>query len=216
MKKLILYISFLIIVVNACNNNKNNFVNICVDYELEVYQYILPILYSIDFVKKYEPVLPPDRMYIPLFLKEKEKYDIELAEYNSKIDTVKKYLFISDTLDMVNILLEFGNNIGCFNQIENCSNIIEQLCDSIDKLSLIPVNKNIINFDFYDKFGFKEEGLYVGMLSLSKVLFNDDYTEGCLSYSFVCGGKCAIDMLLIVEKSDNKWKIKKKITLGVS
>jgi len=210
MKKWTLYILFLMIILNACKSIKNNFVDQCIDYELEVYQSIID---SIKFINTFKPFRPSG---MPLSLKEKKRFDSELADYNSKMDTLKKYLFISDTFKIYNDQHEYGDSIGYFKQIENCSNMIEQLCDSIDNFSLIPVDIKIIDIDFYDKFGFKEDGLYVGALSLSKILFNDDYTEGCLSYSFVCGGKCAVDMLLIVEKCGNKWKIKKEIILGVS
>jgi len=218
MKKWSLYFLFLFFLVNVCNNNKNKFVDNCVDYEFEVYQ---SILYSIGFMRDYRPVSPPSPLEgtKDLFsLKERKNFELELAEFNSKIDTVKKYVFISDTLRMYNDLIELGNNIGYFYQIDNCSNIIEQLCDSIDKFSLIPVNTNMIidGSTFYDKFGFKEDGLYSGILTISKILFNDDYTEGCLLYSFVCGSKCAIEMLLIVVKREDKWEIKKEIFLSAS
>ena len=195
-------------VVNACNYN-NKSVDKCIDYELEVY---LSIIDSIKFIKTFEPFMPP----FSVSLKERKKFDLELAEFNSKMDTLKKYLFISDTFKIHNNQHEYGDSIGYFKKIENCSNMIEQLCDSIDNFSIIPIDINMVDFDFYNKFGLKEDGLYVGVLILSKILFNEDYTEGCLFYSFFCGGKCAVSMLLVVAKCGKKWKIKKEILFGVS
>jgi hypothetical protein len=184
---------------------------------LEVYQ---SILYSIGFIRGYGPIPPPPPppgAKDSFSLKERKEIELELVEFNSIMDTVKKYIFISDSLYVIDDdQIEYGDNIGYYNQIDNCSKIIEQLCDSNDKFSLIPVNASIVDKNFYDKFGFKEDGLYMGILSLSKVLFNEDYTKGCLSYSFVCGGKCAISKLLIVVKSGDKWKIKEEIFLSAS
>ena len=217
MKKLIIiFLSFVLFSsLNSClynnNKNKNKFVDTCIDYELEVY---ISILDSIVFMRGYGPFPPPP----PLSLKEKRKYEFEMEEFNSIIDTVAKYVFISDTLYMIDDLIKWGNKLGYFNQIVNCSNIIEQLCDSINKYTFIPINTNSIidYFAFYDKFEFQEDGLYMGLLSLSKVLFNDDYTKGCLFHSFVCGSKCARTLLIIVEKNGDKWEIKEEIFLSGS
>ena len=74
-------------------------------------------------------------------------------------------------------------------------------------IELIEAEK-ILNFDT------KENEF--GYLSLSRIIFNKDFTKGYLHFSFVCDNDCAWDGNIEIKKINGKWKISEYFSGGIA
>ncbi len=47
---------------------------------------------------------------------------------------------------------------------------------------------------------------FIGIIALSRIVFNKSKTKACLYYSYICGGECGEGEIVFLEKSPNGWK----------
>ncbi|MCC3160264.1 hypothetical protein LJ737_23710 [Hymenobacter sp. 15J16-1T3B] len=64
-----------------------------------------------------------------------------------------------------------------------------------------PAPRSGANYDWY------LQGCSIGMVSVSRLVFNAAQTKCLLAYNFYCGGKCGQGELLVVEKRGGHWII---------
>ena len=55
-----------------------------------------------------------------------------------------------------------------------------------------------------------------GYLSLSRILFNSNYTKGYLHFNFICGDGCAWDHNIEIKKINGKWEITEYFSGGIA
>lgn len=55
-----------------------------------------------------------------------------------------------------------------------------------------------------------------GYLSISRIIFNKNFTKGYLHYSFFCGSGCAWDNNVEISKINGTWKITQKFSGGIA
>jgi len=55
-----------------------------------------------------------------------------------------------------------------------------------------------------------------GLFSLSEIAFDKGHRHAIVSYSFVCGGLCGHGNDLVLEKTGNRWKVKKTCSSWIS
>ncbi|MDF7811871.1 hypothetical protein [Hymenobacter sp. YC55] len=71
----------------------------------------------------------------------------------------------------------------------------------------------------YDKYGEstnRNDDCIVGVVSMSKIVFNKEKDKGLLYYDFFCGNKCAKGEIIEILKINNRWKIINAVQLWVS
>lgn len=61
---------------------------------------------------------------------------------------------------------------------------------------------------------FKVEEL--GYLSLSRILFNSDFTKGYLNYEFYCGTNCFVSNNIEISRSNDKWTVSEYFSGGIA
>jgi hypothetical protein len=57
---------------------------------------------------------------------------------------------------------------------------------------------------------------YIGTFAFSKLILNSAKTKGLLFYKFMCGGLCGYGRLVLIEKKEGHWSIKKSLMMSVS
>lgn len=65
------------------------------------------------------------------------------------------------------------------------------------------------------RYSIKNESTYVqshddrviGRIGISRVYFNEEYSRGCLYYSFICRGDCGYGELVFIELVNGVWKV---------
>ncbi|TCI84513.1 hypothetical protein [Tenacibaculum sp. M341] len=55
-----------------------------------------------------------------------------------------------------------------------------------------------------------------GILAVSRIIFNRNYSKGYLYYTFYCGSGCAWDNNIEIQKIDGKWKITEYFSGGIA
>jgi hypothetical protein len=147
------------------------------------------------------------------------EYKIEIIKYNNleelrKKDTTKLLIGVNEKIYKPS-KYEFESIKSYFKrlklQIDTTNNPIENKIDVDDfknnnkfrfkYLSEFPEGSNILNDDGTFKFS--------GGISLSKIIFDTKKQIGILCGNYLCKPKCGIGYLIIIEKINNKWKIKK-------
>jgi hypothetical protein len=147
------------------------------------------------------------------------EYKIEIVKYNHKEELIKK-----DTTKLVIGVsekiykpseYEYESIQSYFKrlklQIDTTSNSIENKIDlenfknnnkfRFRYLSEFPEGANILNNDGTFKFS--------GGIAFSKIIFDKRKQLGILCGNYLCEPRCGIGYLIIIEKVNNKWKIKK-------
>lgn len=211
MKRLIIIIAIIISLFNGCSDQIK-------DYEQEVYDDILTCLINVD--NYYKPAPSPELILKDSSSEEynemKNEYDTILHKYYQRIDTLKKYLFVKDTLQAI-YLDEFKGYLEYNTFTQNTKPRKPFKIDNynVNDIKLITTD-SFTNDSLINVIGIKEDVLYIGYIVLSRVIFNDDYTKGVLICSFYCGTKCGERMLVLIGKQNNKWEIKEKIVLEIS
>src|SRR5258706_10228819 len=56
----------------------------------------------------------------------------------------------------------------------------------------------------------------IGIVSFSKLFMNDTGTKGLLYYEFMCGGKCGMGEIILVERIADRWTVRKVNQLWIS
>jgi len=56
----------------------------------------------------------------------------------------------------------------------------------------------------------------IGIVSFSKMVFNDSKTKALLYYEFDCSGNCGFGEIILVENLKGRWKVKKTNQLWIS
>ena len=56
----------------------------------------------------------------------------------------------------------------------------------------------------------------IGVVAFSKVFLNENKTKGVLYYEYMCGGKCGMGEIILVELVEEHWKIKEVHQLWIS
>ena len=60
------------------------------------------------------------------------------------------------------------------------------------------------------------EGCYIGKITFSKLVLNSARDKALLYYELKCGGLCGYGSLIVVEKNDTFWTIKKSLQTWIS
>lgn len=147
------------------------------------------------------------------------KYKIEIIKYNNgeelrKKDTSKLLIGVSEKIYKPSEY-EYKSIKSYFKklkvQIDTNSNSVENKIDlakfkknnkfRFKYLSEFPEGSNIINNDGTFKFS--------GGIAFSKITFDVRRKIGILCGNYLCKPRCGIGYLIIIEKVNNKWKIKK-------
>ena len=94
--------------------------------------------------------------------------------------------------------------------------------DVVDSINTIQSKYNVEDYTLCTskvrsmaRFDKSDTGCFIGRVALSKLFFNKTYTEGLLFYRFVCGGMCGKSELLVIENSNERWRIKKTILISI-
>jgi len=156
-------------------------------------------------------------------VKEQIKYDSLRSEYKEKVLKVNKYLFVRDTLMDIDDELRkrvigeaenqlFGFNISGYNK--NCLIPSEFFQYAVNGINLIPTS--IFDERKIKMLGLDDDVYYIGYVTFSHILFNNDNTMGFLIYHYYCGNTCGEEVLLIVNKKEDKWKIVERIVMRVA
>ncbi len=97
-----------------------------------------------------------------------------------------------------------------------------------DKLTNKKILPRKLNFDFQNENfeivlvdptsqeNYKTSGNEIGYLFVSRVLFNRNFTKGYTSYIYFCGEACVWDNNIELVKKNNKWKISRYFSGGIS
>lgn len=80
---------------------------------------------------------------------------------------------------------------------------------TIDKLEI-----EIIESTRFKNFNFKEN--VFGYLSISRIIFNEDFTKGYLHFRFFCGAGCAWNSNIEIKKVNGKWEITEYFSGGIA
>lgn len=217
MRRNIVLILLIFIIISCSKESK--------DFELEVYAHVFDSLEN--FKNYYKPAPPPSLLLGTLsgekLKKEQKKYDSLLNEYNKRVASVNKYLFISNNLTNIDIndiikrvqdkkKYEFINkNPSLYNK--NRTLPIEVFQDNLN-IKLLPISN--VSDSILNTLGLHDDVFYIGYMTLSNVVFNEDFTKGVLVYSFYCGKVCGKQVLVLVVKENNIWKINEKIVMKIS
>jgi len=218
MKRTNLLIFTLLLMVLGCKDKPKD------NIELKVYSSVIDSL--INYKKYYRPAPSPNLILKDLaekkLKKEQSKYDSILNEFDTKFKNLNKYLFINDTYQKINIkdlkdrlksekVYNFINNSKYEIGYDNKELKIRKLQKESDILLIpesYPVKEKII-----DTFGIKNKNFYLGYLSLSSPVFNNEYTRCILMVDFICGYKCGVKKLVFIEKKNGIWEIVNEIEL---
>ncbi|WP_339919857.1 hypothetical protein [uncultured Flavobacterium sp.] len=147
------------------------------------------------------------------------EYKIEIIKYNSdeelrKKDTSKLVIGVSEKIYKQSEY-EYKSIKSYFKtlklQVDTTSNSIENKIDleqfknnnkfRFKYLSEFPDGSNILNNDGTFKFS--------GGIAFSKIIFDKRKQIGILCGNYLCEPRCGIGYLIIIEKTNKKWKIKK-------
>jgi hypothetical protein len=158
------------------------------------------------------------------------EYKIEIVKYNLKEELRKKdtsklvigvdeiiykpnkyeYESVKSYFKTLKLQIDTTNNsnenkidLEQFNNNNNNNNNNKKF--KFKYLSEFPEGSNIINEDGTFKFS--------GGISFSKITFDLNKQIGILCGSYLCNPRCGIGYLIIIEKKNNKWKIKKIVTI---
>ena len=93
------------------------------------------------------------------------------------------------------------------------------------------IKKRKLNFSFENEYlniqlievekikkleNFKTKKAELGYLSVSRIIFNRNFTKGYLHFNFICGEGCAWDNNIEIKKINGKWKITKYFSGGIA
>lgn len=124
-------------------------------------------------------------------------------------DTLKGTLYVNDVFNGYDRDIKFLNLPKEF-QVDE----VEKQISKKNHLELEYLKSNFVKLKSLSK---KKEDISklfeVGVLSLSKIVFNEDNTTGILYFEFICGEKCGEGSLITIKKINNKWDVKKEYTL---
>ena len=82
-----------------------------------------------------------------------------------------------------------------------------------------PFKSNNLNIELIERkkiniLGMKEDEF--GYLSVSRIIFNSNYTKGYLHFEFICGDGCAWGHNIEIKKISGKWKITEYFSGGIA
>ncbi len=202
----------LIPLLNGCIDRYQN-------HEQTAYYEIIEDLIDID--KYYMPAPPPGLIINNseiVLNKLQNEYDSILRDYHQKVEALKKYMFVKDTLQAMSCERVKENVVKQIELESFTRAIIPKRRFNFDNyttkdIKLIPISS--FNNTLTDTLGLREKRLNIGYIVLSRILFNEVYTEGILICDFYCGKKCGESMLISISNQDGKWKIKERITLRI-
>jgi hypothetical protein len=147
------------------------------------------------------------------------KKRIDSVTYLNKVNSLKKNIIENDSLKGT----LYVNDV--FNGYERDIKFLKFPDEfDIEEIKIQIGKKNYLSVDSLKSDFIKLKGVStknkdtlkvfeVGMLSLSKVVFNKDNTLGMLYFEFICGAKCGEGSIILIKKTNNKWYVEKEYTL---
>lgn len=141
------------------------------------------------------------------------------ATYQTHIDVLKSEVQLQDSLKEVLYLNERITEVSL-----NKLNFINYPDDAeIDRLKLrmdlntkpsidfLDIESNLVKIESIVKLEPLDlKPFTVGKLAFSGLYLNKKQTYGVIFFSFICGQKCGEDSIILIQKSNTKWRIKKK------
>ena len=140
----------------------------------------------------------------------------------AKQDTVKKYIFFSDSLWNVNLKKNATKRINGELTLKYSYNgeedtiyypLVVKLADSVETTEfLLPKIKSkcreyyVFEYDWNREF-YPKDIIIKENISFSRVVFNTNKDRACIYVASVCGGECGGGVLYFLKKVDNKWII---------
>ena len=203
-----------IVLFSSCNQEVQ-------DFDQKVYEDILTDFIEID--KYYKPAPQPELVNENQIIANAKviegEYDIKLQEYFRKLDTINIYLYINDNLKAISFE-EIKGFIEKYTEIKEISqkNLNQK---PLNLESFNSENIELIGYSFFssdslfNSIGFIGDELFIGYLTLTRILFNDKKTEGILIGDFICGNKCGERFLIWTTKENDKWIIKDRFIIAV-
>jgi hypothetical protein len=216
MKYFSIYIFCFIILANSCNNK-----DLQTNEELSVYNDIIDSIYAI---------YPQKINFIPPVGTDSILFSQLLNDNETQIDNRKKFL---DSLELITITTDSLMELSIYpnfikQKIDSSLSVIftDLMKDSIvlvskdfdigllkqKKVSFIKINNfhrdTIIDILINKKYGKK---YYLGILELSRVLFDKTKTICILECGFIYAPKSGVGYIYLLKKENNKWIIKQKI-----
>jgi hypothetical protein len=120
------------------------------------------------------------------------------------------------TLKVKNVLSKYSNNVS---EVIKKLSVEERSYKSSDFHVKIAKVSSVHDIkDIYDRFqGFiNKDECVIGIVSMSKIVLNDEGNKGILFYNFFCGSKCAKGELIEIIRANGKWKIVNTVQFWVS
>ena len=180
----------------------------------------------------YEPLPPPP---LPLWEESTHedslRFKIDSIEYeaklnNRKLDTSELKVFLHDSLttyksyDRLDDILTLGNFEANFPVDTSWIRLIRKLnqIDNPKRLDLSKISQTgnytlVSDSEFKDTTDNKRK---IGMMTLSRVAFSENYERAVFYYTFICGSLCGWGSIVFVERKGEKWKIIGKRGMWVS
>ena len=204
----------MIIVIIACNRDYTSHYN---EIEAQVIHNVLESLINIEYY--HGPPYPlevhaPDSFPESQVWAKLDEHAGALRSYYDRIDTTTLVLFISDTLHTIeNEYIPKKRFDTAYYFYEPHHNISQQnrqviFNDSSSTGRYVIVNPDFdMSLDMYERFGFRNDTLYVGVIAFSRVLFNEDITEGVFTFSIAYSPTASKSEIVIVARKEERWEI---------
>jgi hypothetical protein len=137
-----------------------------------------------------------------------------LLKHPNKIVLLKTYLVLDDDFTkQVNSLVNEGVlNESQVQLVKSLSKYEKEGESNFDNKKLIDIG----SFMVIDSLDNKHKSDILGVLSLSRINYNEAENVGCFYYEFLCSKTCGHKSLVIFKKGDKKWEIYKEFVLWVS
>jgi len=158
------------------------------------------------------------------YYKYKEKYESKIEEFNSKLDTTLKVMFVIDTLK--ELILQPVKNL-IISEIDTANMFYYELLDkSISKrtFNIDSIYQPNVVFRYYSElpdtfkcnYGFIDNEFWIGSLGFSRILMDREKEIGIFYFGYQGSCTCGYGGYFLIRKINNRWRIIKKIITEVS
>ena len=162
----------------------------------------------------------------------KEKYDREIGEFYARLDTTEKIVFVIDSLSEISFEKEEKHirsrlepsDSSYFSFFSKSKQARTFNIDSLDQPNITFRSYSEYEYRYYPEynnlqeyqFEFVGDEYWIGIISFSRLLLNNDNDLGIFEFSYVGGSLCAYGGYYLIKKIDGMWLIHKQVITWVS